>query len=227
METKDYRRTDLYPMLATSAKKAEIAKEIDRSHGRAESAYAAIANDPELKKMLVEAYGGGCAYCGVPLGAIPLSSFEIDHIVCQKHPEELANPEELHALGNLASACHVCNSWKRSFRVTRTAFKLLSPDESLGTTFVRNDRYGITISRRLEPNNDVGAFFKQMRFDCDLRRVDYLLAGVRDLLLYVEQVEMRDADSVSAKLHELYSHLMNKRNYYEYDLREAGRSIDT
>lgn len=221
----DFRRSDLSIECNTLQAKSSLIEEIGQTHPSVSNFYNLVSRNPQYKMRLAEVYGGRCAYCGVPIGVVPLDGCEIDHIICKNDGLASEALENIDGLENLALACHFCNTSKRAFRFYGDHLNLLSPDLSLGTTFRRGALYKIEIAKEHKSNPVVEEFYERMKFGSNLRRLDYLLSSIEDLAQHIESHALTfsgASSSIVEGLRAAHGVLATKRNKDVYSLRNLA-----
>ena len=212
----DYRLNDNSPVYRTSQYKNELKNEIARDHPRARDMYELIRRNTAYREKLGHAYNNRCAYCCLPIECVSCDMFEIDHIVSKDAEKQgLASaPTGLNSIENLAFSCSTCNRKKDGFAFGSRYFDLLSPDESLGSTYTRSNDYRIDIAPDYAEDEVVKEFYKRMHFGSDLRRVDYLIASLLDLRRYVEskQPHGKKSREICVQLDAAIGAMVPKRN---------------
>lgn len=179
----DYRNTIYCPRFEdVSTKKALLKSEIESKH-TIQDLYTAISPNEgtTYKPQFMKVYNHKCCYCGVRIPIIQKSLFEIDHFRNKKHP---IFPSEASAgtIDNLVLACRKCNRAKSSFMINDEDYKNLYPDDgSIRNSFVRTDDYYIRVAPNMKGDSQVQRFYKQLKLDEEVRRLDYLLMNMRGL----------------------------------------------
>lgn len=192
MRERDYRRSDYAENYEIAERKSGLLEEIERDHSLGINVYSLICREVSYKKKLAYVYGRRCAYCGAILGPLPLGSFQVDHIACRKDIDNGVALLECggNGLDNLAYSCGYCNGKKRDFSIYGDHFELLSPDGQLGYVYSRDEHYRIVIDDQYNGIEKVVLFHEKMRFGDDLRRVDYLLSSMCDLVACIEREKL-------------------------------------
>ena len=219
MPSDDFRYSRHAPRLEVTSKKDDLKVMILRKHPHAENMYRYVRD--EFKESFGHVYNNRCAYCGLPLGVVPVSHFEIDHIVCQDVADQdnIVDAMYVHDLKNLAFACSYCNRKKSNFTIQRDSHKWLSPDKGLGQTFVREDDCHIGVSAENADRVDIKQFYDKMNYGSELRRIDYVLSSLIDLRDQVDEKGVnRDKSDVVDCLDATISRLTRKRNRFESQL---------
>jgi len=115
-------------------------------------------------------YDSKCVYCGVSLGIVIRSQFEIDHFVCQATNKPCVNE-----LSNLVLACRKCNNSKRQYVIPNDKRELFHPDNGhLPELFCREKDYSVSVQQRYVNDGDVNEFYRVLKLDSILRRLDFL-----------------------------------------------------
>ena len=174
MISNDYRTTKYCDSFGCiEDKKKLFEKNIRKTHPRAENLYEYIyPNDGQFKKPFMEIYNYKCAYCGVSIDIIPITSFEIDHIEAKSR-----FPSETKAghMDNLALACRDCNRKKSDSLEIQPQ---IHPDLLLGTTFYRDELFNIKISNDYLNDPIACEFYDCLKLGSNLRRLDYILINL-------------------------------------------------
>lgn len=189
VQNRDFRINSFTCDYEISNRKKSLSEEINKNHRLGIDVYSLVGRDDAYRKKLSDVYGRRCAYCGAILGPLPSRYFQVDHIICKKDVDSGVAPlgNKGNGLDNLAFSCGYCNSKKRDFSLCGEHFDLLSPDRGLGHAYLRDERYRIMPLDQYSSMEKVMAFYEKMRFDDDLRRVDYLLSSICDLYEHIER----------------------------------------
>lgn len=188
----DYRNTS-YCLIdyKLNSKKIEYSIEFRENHPRATNMYNIISekNSMENRKFR-EIYFERCAYCGVSTQVIDSSKFEVDHFIPKSILKQMQTLEslkklttvEINDITNLVCSCQMCNRGKSGFICNEeNAIYLLHPDNNfLNSVFYRQFDYSIEVFSEYKDNIDVKQFYKYLKFDNQIKRLDYLLMEMKD-----------------------------------------------
>lgn len=207
----DYRNTKYCPEIGNiEERKNSLLAEI-RQTQRGRDMHRYLSQKPYKEiflKKFCKAYNDKCAYCGVSLDI--LSTFEIDHFIPRTSCKFDGSKAAAGDMKNLVLACRDCNRWKSNFD-TSGAENDLHPDyEGITKSFVRDSQYYIRVSKEKADTPHVNEFYTQLRFDHQMRRVDYLLMSMRGLYNKMKQREIKP--EVLQVLSEAIRILQEKRN---------------
>ena len=176
-----------------------------------EDIYSKISKNDDLYKIkFMKIYNYRCSYCGVSLNVLNKRMFEIDHYIYRKSPKFKDN-NEADKIENLVLSCQYCNRKKRDFYIPDTEYILLYPDgEEIKKVFYRDEQYYIRISNNYLPNQTINKFYKKLKLDAEVRRLDFLLINLLKFKeIYKNKLEdlyiFNDVCSIIEKL-------KNKRN---------------
>lgn len=205
----DYRNTK-YDLSFTDLKlkKANVEELVKKTHPRSEDMHKYISvNGEQFKKEFLKAYNGKCAYCGVSIDIIPFSQFQIDHFVFQKSTE-FSSKKEAGSIDNLVLACGNCNHNKSNFFVPIEEREHLHPDNVyICKTFIRDDNFYIKIDNSEISNEVVKEYYKKLKLDLEIHRLDYLLMSMIGL-----QKKLSDNHPAYLMLGQAIDLLKSKRN---------------
>ena len=176
-----------------------------------EDIYSKISKNDDLYKIkFMKIYNYRCSYCVVSLNVLNKRMFEIDHYIYRKSPKFKDN-NEADKIENLVLSCQYCNRKKRDFSIPDTEYILLYPDgEEIKKVFYRDEQYYIRISNNYLPNQTINKFYKKLKLDAEVRRLDFLLINLLKFKeIYKNKLEdlyiFNDVCSIIEKL-------KNKRN---------------
>lgn len=180
--TEDYRYNRYCNISFVLSEKKERFSEFFRaSHPRTSNFYKYISPRKSVEnRMFREIYNNRCVYCGVSTQVLPASLFEVDHFLsqseCVKH--SIAN---VNYIDNLVSSCSMCNRGKSNYSCSSEYVDLLHPDKNqYPVVFKRDKRYNLEIKEIYQNNPDVVELFRVLKFDNELRRIDYLIMELKD-----------------------------------------------
>lgn len=103
--------------------------------------------------------------------------FEIDHFIC----EASFNGDSINAgkINNLVLSCKKCNRAKKDFiwnEIYSSKFNV--DDESITEVFYRDEDYSIKIENEYITDNSIYSFYRKLKFDEEIRRLDFLLMNM-------------------------------------------------
>ncbi len=208
----DYRNTQYCQNLDDIRnRKAAVETTIKEQHRRAKDMHRYVSeNGSVYKTQFIEAYNGKCAYCGMSIDIAPKEFFEIDHYIF-KESAKFHTKKDAGYMDNLVLACHTCNHRKSDFEITDKNYKKLYPDgKEITNTFFRDSDYYIRVSSAEKTNSEVLAFYEQLGFGDELRRLDYLL-----LSIYGFEESIKDKNGMAEvyrKIDSMAALLRKKRN---------------
>ncbi|EHQ8840175.1 HNH endonuclease [Enterococcus faecalis] len=162
-------------------RKQKFLKQFKENHPRATNFYRYVQPRNSLEnKEFRKIYYNRCVYCGVSTQVLPASLFEVDHFLsqseCEKH--RLTN---VNHIDNLVSSCAMCNRGKSNYSCSHKYMNLLHPDKNqYPMLFYRDANYYLVIKKEYRNNVDVLNLFKALKFDNELRRIDYLIMELKD-----------------------------------------------
>lgn len=178
--TDDYRNTKYCPLFKDlKEKKDAVVELVLADHPGEEDIHKFVSiNDGPYKLPFMKVYNCKCGYCGASSHFIPKRLFEIDHFVYEKSPKFKDKAAAGH-IENLVLACQACNRAKSALIIPDEMQTQLSPDsETLPSTFVRDDQYYIRISSDQKGSPFVEQFYKKLKLDSEIHRLDYLLMNM-------------------------------------------------
>lgn len=205
----DYRNSKWCATLTDVPLNKEIfERKIRTEHPRAKIMYSMVKKYSLYNDNLFEIYNYKCAYCGIKLGIIPKSDFEIDHFIAESTFDDKAKAGEVK---NLVLACRKCNRAKSNFFITDEYTTYLSPDISDGISniFYRDSDYSIKINDAFSKDTTINAFYEKIKFGDLTRRLDYLLLNIEMFEMNIENKSLK-RDLLFAK-----AILLKKRNIME------------
>lgn len=179
----DYRITRYCPEFKEIKKRKQQLKVKIQSKHRVKDLYKLLSpnGNKSYKYDFMRIYNMKCCYCGVQLPIISKELFEIDHFRHKKHPA-FVNPAAAGSIDNLVLACRKCNRSKSEIVIDNDDYKKLYPDDgSIAGAFVRKNDYYIEIAPVMQNDKKVIEFYKQLRLNEEVRRLDYLLMNIRGL----------------------------------------------
>lgn len=208
----DYRKTKYCLSFENiNLNKNKFLEELKLEFPEIEDIYSKISKNDELYKIkFMKIYNCRCSYCGVSLDILNKRMFEIDHYIYKKSPKFKDN-NEADKIENLVLSCQYCNRKKRDFSIPDTEYILLYPDgEEIKKVFYRDEQYYIRISNNYSLNQTINKFYKKLKLDAEVRRLDFLLINLLKFKkIYKNKLEglriFNDVCSIIEKL-------KNKRN---------------
>lgn len=209
---KDYRNTDTCPVLAEVAfKKNDLEDKIRKEHKRAKIMYTYVRNKQGAYfGPFSKIYNDKCAYCGVLIGIKDICMFEVDHFICESSfSNDIKGRSEAGRVNNLVLSCYSCNRGKGNLLIEGAYKKILNPDDgSIAKVFVRDEDYYIRIQSDYVGDSVIEDFYKELTLGSELRRLDYLLLEMRNLI----SVHRLDNPDIAEKLEQCFCSLIMKRN---------------
>lgn len=176
----DYRKTKYCLSFENiNLNKNKFLEELKLEFPEIEDIYSKISKNDELYKIkFMKIYNCRCSYCGVSLDILNKRMFEIDHYIYKKSPKFKDN-NEADKIENLVLSCQYCNRKKRDFSIPDTEYILLYPDgEEIKKVFYRDEQYYIRISNNYSLNQTINKFYKKLKLDAEVRRLDFLLINL-------------------------------------------------
>lgn len=177
----DYRNT-IYKQFNNDIlkQKEELNQQIKREHPRLEIIYNKIKDrDSKFNKEFQEIYNRKCVYCGVNQDILSSGLFEVDHFICESSFE--GNSVEAGVLSNLVLSCKKCNRAKGDLRWEEQYSSVFEVDSrNIVNVFYRASDYSIKIQPQYHSDDIVNKFYKQLKLDEEVRRLDYLLMTMND-----------------------------------------------
>jgi HNH endonuclease. len=205
----DYRNTKYCLKLENiKDKKNNVKKLVKDDYPNAVDMHTYISkNDEKYKNHFMRAYNCKCAYCGVSLDLVPKVLFEIDHFLYEKS-SRFRSKKYAGYIENLVLACHDCNHKKSSFDISDADYNILYPDgDNIRNTFYRDDKFYIKISKKMEENLTVKAFYDKLQFGSEIHRLDLLLMSLIGF-----QREHEDNNELYTEVGKTIDILRKKRN---------------
>ena len=179
----DFRNTNYCPAFSDLiGKKEKIRQAVLSEHPQARDMHKYISSNKfGFKQLFIEAYNGKCPYCGVSLNIIGWKQFEIDHFI-PKTSSRYSTHAQAGTIENLVLACYDCNRSKSNLEIPDEDRYKVNPDgPDICKSFVRDEEYYIRVSEDFKSDKSVNLFYKQMGFDRQIHRLDYLLMNMRGL----------------------------------------------
>lgn len=211
-KTKDYRNADGCPVLSNvQQKKMILENTILQNHPRQQIMYNAVRDkDSTFFKEFAKIYNQKCAYCGAKIGHTDIRLFEVDHFICQSsYSNDTQGRIAAGKTSNLALSCLSCNRGKGDLLIDGKYRELLNPDDgSIATVFFRDDNYYIRVEDAYSDDPVVQSFFKQLMLESELRRLDYLLLEMNNLLSTLKNKNL----GLAARLEQCMSILLQRKN---------------
>ena len=202
---KDYRNTEYcLPLIEINSKKKILNDTICREHPRARIMYNQVRDSLEYKKRFLKIYNCKCSYCGNSIVNLPMTDFEIDHLICESSFKTKAEAGEIE---NLVLSCYDCNRAKGDFFIEENYYMLLNPDfEGIKSVFSRDELYYIKVSEDYYSDSFICSFYEKLKLGYETRRLDFLLLKLNGLCN-----ETKGSDT-GIKLNEVLIKLTQKRN---------------
>lgn len=179
----DYRNTKYsLPFANIYQKKKDLEKQIKTDHPKARNMYRFVSNRSYVYKTnFIEIYNFKCGYCGISIDLIPSSSFQVDHFI-NKESKRFKDKCVANNMDNLVCACNICNLNKRDFEIPLELEKILLPDsDEITNVFYRDELFNICISEKYKDNEYVVAFYKKLKLNSEIHRLNYLLMSMTGL----------------------------------------------
>lgn len=213
----DYRITRYCPEFKEIKKRKQQLKVKIQSKHRVNDLYKLLSpnGNDSYKSDFMCIYNKKCCYCGVQLPIISKELFEIDHFRHKKHPA-FAYSAAAGSIDNLVLACRKCNRSKSEIVIDDDDYKKLYPDDgSIAGAFVRKNDYYIEIAPVMQNDKKVIEFYKQLRLNEEVRRLDYLLMNISGLSESLEEKESLEENEsyqeIKNMLDSAYILLLKKR----------------
>ena len=210
--TKDYRNASGCPALAdVKQKKDELEKRIFQEHPHQKITYNAIRNkNGSYFTDFANIYNKKCAYCGARLGHTDIQLFEVDHFICESsYSNDTSGRAEAGRASNLVFSCFSCNRGKGDLPIGARYQGLLNPDDgSIATVFIRDENYYIRIENTYSHDVFIQTFYKELMLESELRRLDYLLLEISDLI----SAKRTKNPELAVKLEQCMGILLQRKN---------------
>ena len=150
-----------------------------------------------------KAFNYKCAYCGVNEEINSVLLFEVDHYICQTSTKLSI---DFNNFDNLVNSCYACNRHKSGIDIEDNYLDILNPKKNIQNVFTRGEDFTITINSNYSSDEYISDFYKKMKFDHNLRRIDFLILSITDLESTISNQEIKE------KLIVLIENLKQKRN---------------
>ena len=216
----DYRNsTYCIPLENILEKKEKLRGIINQDRPRVKNYHAWISKKEEnYRDKFIEIYNWKCAYCGNSTDNSPKSLMQIDHVICESsfEKEKMKNGVKVKVvdnikagqIGNLVFSCSDCNGWKSDHLLKDGYEEMLHPDnEKITEIFFRDDQYYIKITEMYEADSSIKMFYDKLKFNKEIRRLDYLLLELRGLCK-----KNKSRIEINLRLHKAIDLLMERRN---------------
>ena len=181
MKKTDYRNT-IYNQYNNDIlkQKEELNQKIKIKHPRLKNIYNKVKDrNSEFNKKFQEIYNRKCVYCGVNQDIMSSGLFEVDHFICESSFE--GNLVEAGVLSNLVLSCKKCNRAKGDLRWEEQYSSVFEVDSrNIVNVFCRASDYSIKIQPQYHSDDIVNKFYKKLKLDEEVRRLDYLLMTMND-----------------------------------------------
>lgn len=160
--------------------KEELNQQIKRKHPRLQIIYNKVNDrNSEFNKEFQKIYNRKCVYCGVNQDIMSSGLFEVDHFICESSFE--GNLVEAGVLSNLVLSCKKCNRAKGDLRWEEQYSSVFEVDSrNIVNVFYRDSDYSIKIQPQYHSDDIVNKFYKKLKLDEEVRRLDYLLMTMND-----------------------------------------------
>lgn len=181
MKKTDYRNT-IYNQYNNDIlkQKEDLNQKIKIKHPRLKNIYNKVKDrNSEFNKKFQEIYNRKCVYCGVNQDIMSSGLFEVDHFICESSFE--GNLVEAGGLSNLVLSCKKCNRAKGDLRWEEQYSSVFEVDSrNIVNVFYRASDYSIKIQPQYHSDDIVNKFYKKLKLDEEVRRLDYLLMTMND-----------------------------------------------
>ena len=160
--------------------KEDLNQKIKIKHPRLENIYNKVKDrNSEFNETFQEIYNRKCVYCGVNQDIMSSGLFEVDHFICESSFE--GNLVEAGVLSNLVLSCKKCNRAKGDLRWEEQYSSVFEVDSrNIVNVFYRASDYSIKIQPQYHSDDIVNKFYKKLKLDEEVRRLDYLLMTMND-----------------------------------------------
>ena len=195
-------------------KRAEYKDKFVKEHPSSTHHYNTISKkDGSEKKDFVALFGEKCVYCGTSLSIISLDLFEIDHFIPKAHfPED--KYIEADCIDNLVPSCQACNRNKSDFLFGNDN-NIINVESGINQIFYRDENFYIKIAETYKNDPKICDFYSKMKFDSELRRIDYLLMSLEGL--------SKKSSKFRMELTAIFNSLLQKRNRYSSFCKNLGK----
>jgi len=181
MTKTDYRNT-IYVQYNNDIlkQKEELNQQIKRKHPRLEIIYNKVNDrNSEFNDKFQKIYNRKCVYCGVNQAVMSSGLFEVDHFICESSFE--GDLVKAGVLSNLVLSCKKCNRAKGDLRWEEQYSSIFEVDSrNIVNVFYRASDYSIKIQPQYHSDDVVNKFYKKLKLDEEVRRLDYLLMTMND-----------------------------------------------
>lgn len=181
MKKTDYRNT-IYNQYNNDIlkQKEELNQKIKIKHPRLKIIYNKVKDrNSEFNQKFQEIYNCKCVYCGVNQDIMSSGLFEVDHFICKSSFE--GNLVEAGVLSNLVLSCKKCNRAKGELRWEEKYSSVFEVDSrKIANVFYRASDYSIKIQPQYHSDDTVKKFYKKLKLEEEVRRLDYLLMTMND-----------------------------------------------
>lgn len=209
MDRNDYRNTTYCSKLkGVSEKKLKLKNKIKtEGHMKTDNFYELIRDNPEYKKEYFGIYNYKCAYCGASILLLGTEVFELDHF-----KNKADHTENINDIFNIILSCKICNRGKSGFNIDNIS-NLLNPDNNeIAKVFYRDEDYYIRIHEKYLDNEEIKKFYKKLKLNYQIRRLDFLLLNLKGLIDKLENYKIKNKEDIKSKLLSLKNSLQEKRN---------------
>ncbi|MFS3915509.1 HNH endonuclease [Bacillus australimaris] len=206
----DYRNTSYKQFdFSLREKKVSFIENFKLDYPKAWNIYNYVNRKGEVYNIKFrEMYHDKCVYCGVSIQVINSSNFEVDHVIPKSvlKLERGYDAKEIHGINNLVNSCQMCNRGKEDFLCDIENLETLHPDyNKLPTIFNRRSDYSIEINNEYKDISLIKEFYKKLKLNNQLRRLDYLLMEMKDFC------DRYEGEQIINELEKLILRIENKR----------------
>jgi 5-methylcytosine-specific restriction endonuclease McrA len=211
----DYRTSDGTNLLKDVIdNKKSLSNKIAIEHPKTKIQYNQVhQKNGKYYKEFSRIYNQSCAYCGITAELIGVTSFEIDHFICESfYSDKTKGREEAGKLENLVFACRSCNRGKADFFIPPKYRKVLQPDDnSISNVFSRTDDFYIIIQAQYKNDRIIEEFYTRLRLNSQIKRLDHLLMKLKKLIKDIE-TNGKESEFKVDVLYKCFNKLNEKRN---------------
>lgn len=180
----DYRFSDLSAIPNNYSSNYNLLKtQIRTLHPNAKNHYRLVSDrsNTSVRPQFVGIFDYHCCYCGC---LVYNSDFEADHILS-------LNFSGTNDIDNLSPSCSVCNNLKSDIIDCSRLFNVFNPYTNIANVFNRDNEYRIQIASTYTSDPNVSKFYKVMRFNDKMRRIDYFICSLSDCINIVKNPSIR------------------------------------
>lgn len=203
----DYRTSNYVDKFS---KVTTLKEEYKKKYPRQRNHYINVSSKKGTKKEFVDIYSKTCSYCGIGGAAISHELLEVDHFIPESSTSLPNN--NLNNIQNLKLSCKSCNRGKSNLEFNN--MHILDPDNSIFNYFERDDNFYIQIKTAHKTNPNIIDFYKKLSLGSDLKRLDYVIIVLQDILYLIENNDSRIMKFLNHKneLRGILFKLIEKRN---------------